>query len=226
MHLLEEARKFLIECLRDKRNQRENLHHWRKSWEFTVQHSLRVENLALQIMAVEAPLYTEAQTLVLRLAALLHDVARLDVDDVATHAERAAFLVTGWLDARPDLAVQVSDREYLLSLIVHHSEKDTPGPDLVHGILKDADALDEIGAMSILMCANWVDRTSPDFLADLEERLRMVELPFCDRKLAQLNTAAARAILVQKRQFIAGFASQLKAELLVPSRSSAAYGLR
>jgi hypothetical protein len=109
--------------------------------------------------------------------------------------------------------------EKLLSLIAHHSEKDIPGPDLLHGILKDTDTLDEIGAVSIWMATNWLDRTSPDFLADLLERLRMVEIPFCERTLSQLNTPAAQGILRQKQQFIQTFIVQLESELQTITRS-------
>jgi HD superfamily phosphodiesterase len=209
--VFDETRQFLIECLRGKENRRETLHPWRKSWEFTVQHSLRVEALTMQILAAQTPPLPEDEMITLRLAALLHDVARLD--GVSSHAQRAAEIVAAWLDARPDLAAHIPDRAKLFSLIAHHSEKNIPGPDLAHAILKDADTLDEIGAVSILMCANWLDRTSPDFLSDLLERLRIAEIPFCERTFSQLNTPAAKSILRQRQEFVEGFISQLGYEL-------------
>jgi HD superfamily phosphodiesterase len=204
--ILTEAQLFMVECLRGKENGREMLHPWRKSWEFTVQHSQRVEALAVQIAEKQTPPLFADDLLTLRLAALLHDVARLE--GVADHAERGAGIVAAWLNGRV-----IPDQEKLLSLIARHSEKEIPGPDLLHGILKDADTLDEIGAISILMCANWVDRSDPNFLANLLERLRQFEIPFCERKMAQLNTPAAKSILRQKQAFVADFISQLGYEL-------------
>jgi uncharacterized protein len=206
--IFDEAQDFMIACLRGKDNARETLHPWRKSWEFTAQHSRRVEALAMQLADKQMPPISSDDITTLRLAATLHDVSRLD-GDTAHHARRGAVLVAGWLDGRP-----VPDRETLLSLIACHSEKDIPGPDLLHAILKDADTLDEIGAISIMMCANWVERSDPNFLANLLERLRTVEIPYCEQKMALLNTPAAKAILRQKQEFIEGFIAQLSNELI------------
>ena len=209
--LLSEAHAHLTNTLRGKQNPRETLYPWRKSWEFTVLHCQRVDALVLQILEGEAYPLPEDEILTLRLAALLHDLARLEETD--DHAGLGAARVDAWLQTRPDLAAQVPDIPKLLGLIADHSNKHAPEPDFCRAVLKDADLLDEIGIMSVFMAANRVDQTSPFFLHDLLHRLTDYEIPYCDKQLHRLNTATARAILLSKRAFIEGVIGQLQTEL-------------
>jgi hypothetical protein len=42
--ILDNARVYLVKCLKDRQNSFETKHPWRKDWEFAVLHSLRVES--------------------------------------------------------------------------------------------------------------------------------------------------------------------------------------
>lgn len=205
------ARRCLLACIRGKTAIRETRHPWRKRWEFVYFHSLRVDAICQKLLAVEAPDLPPTEVTALRLAAILHDAGRMD--DRENHARLGAQLVGAWLQARPDLAALVSSPERVVELIARHSEKDVPGPDLGCALIKDADALDEIGAFSMLMAANWLDRDSPFFYYELPERLEKYELPFCERTAARLQTGAARAYLASKQRFIESVIAQFALEL-------------
>lgn len=205
------ARGCLLACIRGKTAIRETRHPWRKCWEFVYFHSLRVDAICQKLLAVEAPGLPPAEVAALRMAAVLHDAGRLD--DRENHARLGAQMAGAWLQARPDLAALVSSPERVVELIARHSEKDMPGPDLGCALIKDADALDEIGALSMLMAMNWLDRASPYFYYDLPERLEKYELPFCERTSALLQTGEARAYLALKQRFIESVIAQFALEL-------------
>lgn len=101
----------------------------------------------------------------------------------------------------------------MLYLIEKHSSKEESIDDYSLKILKDADALDEIGAMSIFMASNWIDRSSPYFFNLLLHRLEREEINYCKKTLEILNTESAKQILLNKIKFISLFANQLKDEL-------------
>ena len=67
--------------------------------------------------------------------------------------------------------------------------------------------------MSIFMTSNWLERQSPFFFHDLRQRLIDFELPFCDKKLAIMNTDGAKAILREKKTFVENFVAQLTDEM-------------
>lgn len=218
--ILTAARRYLSECLAGKQSPWETTHPWRKPWQFTYTHCLRVERLAIELLAAQVPALPADEVLALRLAAILHDIARLDPDEAAAvaghpadgHAGRGAQIAAAWL-ARPDIAGQVPQPGLVIELIAQHSNKQQPPPHACHAILQDADTLDEIGAMSIFMCANWLDRSNPFFFQQLLERLKQRELVYCDRALGHLHTPAGQACLQNKRHFIEGFIAQLEQEL-------------
>jgi uncharacterized protein len=101
----------------------------------------------------------------------------------------------------------------VLEMITDHSKKDVSEQDFSKAVLKDADTLDEIGAMSIFMTSNWLETQSPFFFHQLRQRLINFELPFCDKKLSILNTEGAKAILREKKSFVENFIAQLTDEL-------------
>ncbi len=209
--VLAAARNILEAFLEGKENRRETLHPWRKGWEFALMHSYRVEAYVERILAREPHSLSADEVLTLRLAAILHDICRLE--DKEQHAQLGAEVVAQWLEATPAVAAQIPDREKLISLIAGHSAKGGPEPDFCHAVLKDADILDEIGVFSVFMAANWLDKQSPFFFHELRERLEGRELAFCDRQLARLKTEGARQILAEKRRFIETVIAQLTDEL-------------
>lgn len=209
--ILDEARLYLVHYLQGKHNMSESRHPWRRGWEFAVLHSLRVESYVTRILASESHRLSEGEVILIRLAAILHDLGRLEKRE--EHARLGAEIAQKWLMDSSGSALSADDLERVVEMIAGHSNKADPEPDPSKAILKDADTLDEIGVMSIFMAANWVETDSPFFFHDLRQRLIDVEIPFCERKLAILNTKGAKEILLEKKAFMQTFISQITDEV-------------
>lgn len=210
-NILDDARVYLVNSLKGKHNGFETKHPWRKDWEFAVLHSLRVESYALKILARENHPLSENEIIQLRLAAILHDIARLDKRE--NHAESGAEIVEKWLQDNSGYNLKSDDTARVLEMIADHSNKDVREQDFSKAVLKDADTLDEIGVMSIFMTSNWLEKQSPFFFYELRQRLIDFELPFCDKKLSILNTDGAKEILREKKAFVENFIAQMTDEL-------------
>lgn len=210
-NILEDARLFLFNSLKGAGNDFETRHPWRKGWEFAVLHSQRVESYAAEILERESHTLSGHEVVLLRLAAILHDIGSLEQRE--NHAELGAEIVKAWFQDHPNASLTGGDTEKVLEMIADHSKKDVLEQDYCKAVLKDADTLDEIGVMSIFMAGNWVERQSPFFFHDLRRRLIEVEIPFCDQKLAILNTDGAKQILREKKAFVEVFIAQLSNEL-------------
>lgn len=200
----------MIARLDGKSKSHETIHPWRKDGRFIVLHTLRVEATALRLLADERPYASDNEILTLRLAARLHDIARLEAGK--DHAELGAQLVSCWLEEEPQRRLALAEPERLLRMIAVHSQKDGADEDILSAILKDADLLDEIGALSIFLAGNHVARSSPDFYRLLLERLEQSELPYCDQQLERMHTLSGKRELRVRREFISGFIAQLKLE--------------
>lgn len=209
--ILSDARKYLVTFLEGKQNQYETTHLWRQDWQHLVLHSLRVEAYVLRILAREQHPLTESGVRPLQLAAILHDIGRLEKTE--NHAKTGANVARRWLQNYPGGSLPQTDIEAVTDMITDHSNKNSGETDFRKAVLKDADILDEIGAMSILMASNWVDVQSPFFFYQLQKRLIDVEVPYCDRQLSLLNTKAAKEILNKKKVFIEHFIAQLDDEI-------------
>jgi uncharacterized protein len=211
MDILAAARQYLITTLTGQHNAVETRHPWRTGWEFACLHSLRVEAYTLKILAREHQPLPEAEVTRVRLAAILHDLARLEKTE--NHAQIGAERARTWLQVQIGPAFSANELEKVCALIAGHSNKSGPEPDFCAAVLKDADTLDEIGALSIFMAGNWLAPASPFFFHNLRQRLIEFELPFCDKKLAILNTSGAQALLLEKKAFIERFIAQIADEL-------------
>ena len=209
--LLNDARQYLIEFLKGKQHRFETKHPWRKEWEFAVSHSLRVERYVVKILERESHQLSKTEITLLRLAAILHDIGRLEITD--DHARLGAAIAKEWLSENRSHELNDVQIEHVVEMIVQHSDKDGVENNFSKAVLKDADTLDEIGAMSIFMSSNWIDRKSPFFFQELLQRLKDFEIPFCEDKETKLNTKGAREILEEKKAFIEGFIIQLENEL-------------
>jgi HD superfamily phosphodiesterase len=207
--ILEEARVFMLQSFKGKQSNFETKHPWRKDWKFAVLHSLRVETYAVKILEREHHSLSGHEIILLRLAAILHDLARME--DVENHARLGAEFAEPWL--RNHTTLTDGDIARVLEMIADHSNKKVKEQDFCRAVLKDADTLDEIGAMSIFMAGNWLDRGSAFFFYELRQRLMEFEIPFCDKQLSILNTDGARKILNQKKAFIENFITQLTDEV-------------
>jgi putative nucleotidyltransferase with HDIG domain len=169
-----------------------------------VLHTLRVEAYTTRILSRENHPLPEGEVTLLRLAAILHDIGRMEKRE--EHAKLGAEIARQWL---LESHLPEHDVKRVVGMIADHSNKANPEPDYSKAVLKDADTLDEIGAMSIFMAATWVDMRSPFFFHDLRQRLIDVEIPFCERKLGILNTREA---------FMENFIAQITDELQADAR--------
>ena len=176
-------------------------------------HSLRVESYVSKILKRQEETLSENETLVLRLAAIFHDIGRLDEKE--NHAKLGAEIACTWLESQLAEAREGIDIARMGELIASHSEKSSPEQDFSKAVLKDADILDEIGVLSVMMTTNWIDHRSPFFFYQLSKRLLEFELPYCDQQYAKLNTPGGRAILKGKKTFIQELLTQLDRELEV-----------
>jgi len=208
-NILDDARAYLFLCFKGKQRQIESKHLWRKAWEFAVLHSLRVETYVLKILARENHALSEHEVTLIRLAAILHDLARME--NVQNHAKLGAEIAEPWL--REQSSLTGNDVERVLEMIADHSNKRVREQDFSKAVLKDADVLDEIGVMSIFMAGNWLERRSPFFFYELRQRLIEFEIPFCNDQLSILNTDGAREILREKKAFVENFIAQLTDEV-------------
>jgi len=180
-----------------------------------VLHSLRVENYVVKILEGEQSTVSPAERVVLQLAAILHDVGR--IDGIQVHAKCSAAIVRTWLSEQSGIIEQISSPNKLYDLIETHSDKTSRPNDFLSGVLKDADILDEIGAMSVIMAQYRpsVDRTSPFFFHQLNEQLIKQEIPYLESKMEILNTQTAKKILSDRIAFIIQFINQINQEMQV-----------
>lgn len=205
------GKEFLVSYLKDKTIQYENIHPWRSKWEFVVLHCLRVEGYVVKLLNRENHNLSEDEIKLTRLAAILHDVGRIHARE--GHALLGRNIVEQWLEENSHISGAIGDTTRLLKLIESHSNKEQIEEDYCLKVLKDADILDEIGAMSIFMASNWIDKDDPYFFQLLYNRLDTFEMNFCEEGFKLLNTKAGKEILEEKKTFIAQFNSGLRDEL-------------
>lgn len=210
-HVLNLGKEFLVSYLKDKNIEYENIHPWRNKWEFVVLHCLRVEGYVVKLLSRENHNLSEEEIILIRLAAILHDVGRVHMRE--GHAFLGRNIVEQWLKENSYVSQVIGDTKRLLKLIESHSNKEQIEEDYCLKVLKDADILDEIGAMSIFMASNWIDKGDPYFFQLLYNRLDTFEMNFCEECFKLLNTKAGKEILEEKKNFIAQFNSGLKEEL-------------
>ncbi|WP_291576282.1 HD domain-containing protein [Clostridium sp. UBA4548] len=209
--ILEEGKKFLVSYLRGRIINYETIHPWRNTWEFVVLHSLRVEEYVKKLLNRENHQLSYEEVLLTRLATILHDVGRIHIRE--NHATLGKDIVEQWLGENKDIANEVHNINRLLYLIEKHSDKETEDDDYCLKILQDADILDEIGAMSIFMASNWIDKNNPYFFRLLSDRVQGFEVNFCNEGFKLLKTVAAKKIMDEKKSFITDFSKGLKEEI-------------
>lgn len=210
MDILDQFREFLISYLRGKAASQKRNYPWKNTWEYIVAHSMRVEKYAIELIDAEGGLQEEEELLV-RAAALMHDIGSLD--DRKNHARVGAKIVRNWCFNKP-LIEEYINLKNLSSLISSHRKKDGKEKKLPQAILKDADILDELGAMSVFMIAQQINPASHDYYAQILKHLEKDEFAFIRKQQARLSTKSAQAILERKFDFVKTFAVELKSELM------------
>lgn len=210
-NLVEQAKKFLYQTLMDNELNYETSYPWRKDSKHVIFHCYRVYSIAMKIVGVEKENLSKEEILIIQISAILHDIGKVDV--MEGHAAKGAKIVEAWLCENPDIDLTSETKKRIVSSIRNHSNKEEETGDLCSAILKDADILDEIGALSIFMTSNKIDKHDPYFFNELKEKLVIFELPYCDEKMKTLKTEAAKKILIEKIEFIKGFIAQLEIEI-------------
>jgi HD superfamily phosphodiesterase len=208
---IEEAKNYLKKYLNENTKQFENINPWARDEKHIVLHSFRVHSIAVEIIKKEITVLSEDEIILIELAAILHDIGKAHVNE--KHAEKSMEIVEAWLNSYDDIASTVPEKERLLKIIKNHSDKETKEEDICLAILKDADLLDEIGAMSIFMLSNRLDKGNPYFFDELRDKLNSKELPYCYRQLNKLNTDAGKELLMNKISFIKSYIDELDYEI-------------
>ena len=206
---LEQARAFLIRHLSDSPGQRKTIMPWAKSWTSLIHHSFRVEAYTLKILPSPEYKLDGNEVRLVRLAAILHDAGRNS--EGSGHAVRSAGIISDWLSGEGvSCALGDQEKTRLLHLIERHSSKREADSDPLVGLLQDADALDEVGAMSIIMSTRWTDADTPCFFHHLAERLEGREQEHGQELLKIMHSDTARSILRQKLRFIGQFSRTIE----------------
>ena len=211
MEHIEEAKEFLLSYLKGRVCEYEIIHPWRRDSNFIVLHSLRVYGYAMKISETMKDELTEEELFIIQIAAILHDIGK--IEEPKKHGKRSAEIVSEWLNNNIEIKRNIKNEDRFLSIIENHSNKDGEENDICAAILKDADTLDEIGALSIFMASSWIDRHSPFFFNDLLHRIEAYEFNYCDKQMKRLNTSYGKKLLEDKVQFIKGFSNQLSLEI-------------
>ena len=210
-HYIDKAKEFLLSYLKGKVCEYEVTHPWRRDSKFIVLHSLRVYDYAMKISEVMKDKLTEEDIFIIQMAAILHDIGK--AEERKNHGKRSAEIVSEWLSENIEIKTNIKNVDRLLSIIEKHSNKDGEENDICAAILKDADTLDEIGALSIFMASSRIDRNSSFFFNDLLHRIETYEFDFCDKQMKKLNTCYGKKLLEEKVEFIKAFNSQLSSEI-------------
>lgn len=175
----------------------------RRTASFRWRHTLRVLSTAREIGLTEG-----ANMEVLEIAALLHDVAKLDPrSDEIHHAVLGSQIAEEFL---LKLNIPEQQLQMIIEAIRFHSldtNQDDLGLETL--VLKDADRLDEVGALGIIAVGIHAGRVGMDyrgcFRQGLKELNNLEDLIF--------YTAAGKAIFKQRLKLTEGFWRQAEMEL-------------
>ncbi|MCE5219161.1 HD domain-containing protein [bacterium] len=190
---------------------RERLGSWPSSWEgyhwpgYTYEHSLRVCDLALEIARRES-----ADTDVVHLAALLHDIRK---DSGRGHAETGAQEAAGILAS---LGVTGELRERVCNAIATHSGKNTPDGPVENRCLGDADLIDSnfglVATWRFITIRSGHKASLPETVAAMREWL-----PKKDQLLALLLTRSGKEVARQRSARMRVFCEELMEEIARPN---------
>jgi uncharacterized protein len=192
---------------------RERLGSWPSCWEgyhwpgYTYEHSLRVCDLALEIARREG-----ADTDVVHLAALLHDIRK---DSGKGHAETGAREAADILTC---LGVKGELRERVCSAIATHSGNNTPDSPIENCCLGDADLIDSnfglVATWRFITIRSGHQATLSDTVAAMGEWL-----PKKDQLLALLLTRSGKEIARQRSARMRVFCEELMDEIATPRQA-------
>lgn len=207
----DEALKILIDYFRKNIASSQNKYCNSDNWMFCIKHSLRVEKYTAQIRS-EFDSFSKSDIFTLQAASIFHDIG--NVVQRENHGEIGAEIVRNLFDDTEFLSNCEIDKERLVHIIAHHSDKNNENDrDLVSVILKDADVLDQVGAMSILMQGSKHDYNSYEYFNEVLDNLKNKELTYCEKEYLLLKTNPAKKIMNEKIKLIKNFIKQLTGEI-------------
>ena len=182
----------------------------RRTASFRWRHTLRVLSTAREIGLTEG-----ANLEVVEMAALLHDVAKLDPRSDEIHHAVLGSQIAGEFLLKLD--IPELPRQMIVEAIRFHSldtNQDDLGLETL--VLKDADRLDEVGALGVISVGIHAGRVGMDyrgcFRPGLKELNNLEDLIF--------YTAAGKAIFKQRLKLTEGFWRQVEMELAGESLAS------
>ncbi|HOB34197.1 MAG: HD domain-containing protein [Firmicutes bacterium] len=175
----------------------------RRTAGFRWRHTLRVLAAAREIGKAEG-----ANLDIVEMAALLHDVAKLDQRcDQVHHAVLGSEIARDFLH-QLGLSPEMVDR--IAEAVRYHSfDTHCDGLALETLVLKDADRLDEVGALGVIAAAVRAGRQDMDYRHCLAYGLEDLQ----NLKAVPFYTASGRKIFAQRLRFMASFWEQARAEL-------------
>jgi uncharacterized protein len=178
---------------------------WRRNGAARWAHTLRVLATAQKIARVE-----NADSDIVTVAAIFHDVAKLNSEQ-EEHAERGAAIAQDYL-TRAGFAADWIAR--VCRVIVNHPaalEFDAPLP-LEDRILRDADRLDEVGALGIVWTVMNVGLEAPSY-AEVRARIAKYDRKTAECVVAKMMTRTGREFAEQRLKFVNDFITQLDEEM-------------
>lgn len=191
----------------------ETKHPWRLHWKYTIQHAYRVERYVNQILDKEFENMLESKKLLIRAAALVHDIGKSQTRE--DHAIIGGEIIKDYIKNNKLSFLTKDEEEELIYMIANHSNKENRDDSNIGlNVLIDSDFLDEIGMMSLIMSTNWIDKYDPNYYALYQKRLEEMEIEYCRKGMNHLYTHTAKEMLEDKLEFIRIANEQLKKEML------------
>lgn len=209
--LYDGAVKILIDYFKNNISTSQNQYCNSENWMFCIKHSLRVEKITAEIRE-HYDSFSRSDIYTLQAAAIFHDIG--NVVQRENHGQIGAEIVRNIFCDTKLLSDYDIKRERLIHIIANHSDKENENDrDLLSVILKDADVLDQIGTMSILMHGSKHNYNSYDYYNEVLEDLRNRELPYCEKQYLLLKTNPAKEMMAEKMKLIKNFIKQLAGEI-------------
>ncbi|MBI5033145.1 MAG: HD domain-containing protein [Chloroflexi bacterium] len=176
---------------------------WRNTGLARWEHTQRVLTVAQRIARAENADYD-----LVTVAAIFHDVAKFE-STPDEHAARGAEIAAEYL-ARAGFSMAWTKR--VGEIICNHVVSSAENFKLEDCILRDADVLDEVGALSIVWTLLNTGIQAPSY-AEARERILKHDRHSAERAVALMLTQTGRAISKERLAFVNRFIAQLDEEL-------------
>jgi uncharacterized protein len=148
---------------------------------------------------------------IVEVAALFHDVGKCVDNTPAGHAQAGAEICERYLDSQ---GFDPAKRARIVHIVRNHvhSMRDIP-LSLEAQIVRDADLLDEVGALTVLWDAMAAGAEEPQSYTITYQRIRAAYERLRARDLRSLETETGRQFYRERIDFLGQFVAQLEYEL-------------